>query len=98
MDNFLYAGKTLLAQTVAEFLNVPFAMCDCTKMSASGYVGEDVLLSVKRLMKAAEYNLGRAQAGIIFLDEIDKIRHRSGYGRDVSGEGVQQVIFRTIFR
>lgn len=64
-------------------------------MSASGYVGEDVSVSVARLMEDAEYNLGRAQAGIIFLDEVDKIRHRSGYGRDISGEGVQQVIFWT---
>lgn len=93
------SGKTLLAQTLAKILNVPFAISDATTLTEAGYVGEDVENIVLKLVQAADYDIAKAQRGIIYIDEIDKI-NRKGDGpsitRDVSGEGVQQALLKII--
>ncbi len=89
-----FAGKTFLAQTVAECLDVPFTICDCTSLTMAGYVGEDVESVISRLLQNAKYDVEKAQMGIVFLDEVDKIGSVPGIHqlRDVGGEGVQQVM------
>jgi ATP-dependent Clp protease ATP-binding subunit ClpX len=92
-------GKTLLARTLARILNVPFAIADATTLTEAGYVGEDVENVVLKLLQAADYDVQRAQKGIIFIDEIDKISRKTdspSITRDVSGEGVQQVLLKII--
>lgn len=92
-------GKTLLAQTMARYLNVPFSISDATPLTEAGYVGEDVENILLRLLQAANYDLERAQQGIIYLDEIDKLGRRAdspSITRDVSGEGVQQALLKII--
>ena len=94
------SGKTLLAETLARTLDVPFAICDATSLTESGYVGEDVENILLRLIQAAEWDLPRAQQGIIYIDELDKIARKEGVNRsitrDVSGEGVQQELLKII--
>jgi len=92
-------GKTLIARSIAKMLNVPFSIVDATVLTQAGYVGEDVESILSRLLQAADYDLVKAQRGIVFIDEIDKIARKGdnpSITRDVSGEGVQQALLKLL--
>lgn len=90
------SGKTLLAKTIAKILEVPFCICDATSYTEAGYVGDDVEKIIQRLLQAADYDVDKAQMGIVYIDEVDKIARHEGGKQDVNGEGVQQALLKLI--
>ncbi|XP_029178373.1 ATP-dependent Clp protease ATP-binding subunit clpX-like, mitochondrial isoform X2 [Nylanderia fulva] len=89
-------GKTLLVQMIAQYLDVPFVICDCTTLTQSGYCGEDVPSVLNKLLQRADHQVKRAETGIVFLDEVDKLRTMNGKHRDVAGQGVQQELLKMV--